>query len=106
MAYYRRKKSLEMDELADVRVSFDGTWSRRGHTSSYGVQAVILFDFSCVIDFNLYSSLCTKWRQMNASNPDKESEEYLLWKEAHQDKCSRNFEYSANAMEAKGAGVL
>ena len=40
----------------DAIVSFDGTWARRGHTSHYGVQSVILKGTGCVLDINVHSN--------------------------------------------------
>ena len=34
------RKDTSPDEIVDVRVTCDGTWSRRGHQAKYGVVVV------------------------------------------------------------------
>ena len=58
VAHYRAKKSISEGNTANIRVSFDATWSRREHSSNFGLQAAITFDVSSVLDFNLFSTYC------------------------------------------------
>ena len=53
------------DDIIDAAISFDGTWARRGFSSLYGVQAIVLE--GNVIDFNLFSSYCKACQKMDES---------------------------------------
>ena len=44
--------------VADVAVSVDGTWQKRGHTSRIGVVFIISIDTGEVLDFILKSLVC------------------------------------------------
>ena len=103
---FRKKKDVPEDRIADAAVSFDGTWAKRGHSSHYGVQALVLQTTGCVIDFNVFSNLCVVCDRMERSSPDTSSDGYRRWLESHSPHCRRNFRRSANAMEADGAVVL
>ncbi|KAG0419846.1 hypothetical protein HPB47_003840 [Ixodes persulcatus] len=46
------------DELLDVCVSYDGTWQKRGHTSNFGVGAVIEVNTGLVLDFSVHTKYC------------------------------------------------
>ncbi|GFX11739.1 uncharacterized protein TNCV_4340841 [Trichonephila clavipes] len=45
-------------EIADLSVSFDGTWLTRGHTSLIGVGCVIDMLTGYVVDFEVMSKVC------------------------------------------------
>ena len=42
VAEFRSKQEVPEHSVIDRTVLFDGTWAKRGHSSHYGVQAVIL----------------------------------------------------------------
>lgn len=44
--------------VVDVCVSFDGTWHKRGHTSHFGLGAVIELDSGLVLDLSVASNYC------------------------------------------------
>ena len=92
----------------DIAVSTDGTWMRRGHSSLYGVQSVISYDTSQVLDVDLLSkhcSQCTSWKSRLDS--DSLSQElYDAWKQELADKCSINMTASSPAMEAEAVVKL
>ena len=106
VAEYRSKRGVPERSVIDATVSFDGTWAKRGHSSHYGVQAVILHETGCIIDYNIFSNLCRACDRKERSSPDTNSEDYKRWLESHSPNCRRNFCRSANAMEAEGAIVL
>ena len=93
-----------IDEPLDCIVSFDGTWARRGHTSHYGVQSVILKGTGCVLDMNVHSNYCQVCSEVE--NKNIHSEDYKVWLETHVPFCKRNFTGSSPAMEAAGAVEL
>ena len=96
--------STTTDGPIDAIVSFDGTWARRGHTSHYGVQSVILKGTGCVLDLNVHSNYCQTCVQ--ADNKNIHSEAYKVWLTTHVPRCRKNFTGSSPAMEAAGAVEL
>ena len=79
---------------------------KRGHSSHIGLQAVILYDVGCVIDFNIFCTDCRMCSRREKEMSDKEGDAYRSWKEGHEQSCRRNFQMSSNAMEAEGAHVI
>ena len=58
-------------ELFDVKVTCDGTWSKRSFTALYGVVVVVSWDTSKVLDVQLKSkfcSVCSARRQMDETS--------------------------------------
>ena len=103
---YKQQKATSstasnIDEPLDCIVSFDGTWARRGHTSHYAVQSVIL---NCVLDINVHSNygqVCCE-----VENKNIHSEDCKVWLETHVPFSKRNFTGSSPAMKAAGAVEL
>ena len=48
----------EEEHPADIAVSTDGTWMKRGHSSLYGVQTVVSVDTKQVLDVEMLSKAC------------------------------------------------
>ena len=96
--------STTTDGPIDAIVSFDGTWARRGHTSHYGVQSVILKGTGCVLALNVHSNYCQTCVQ--ADNKNIHSEAYKVWLTTHVPRCRKNFTGSSPALEAAGAVEL
>ncbi len=48
----------DADAVINIRVSFDGTWQKRGFTSHYGIGVCIDLITGLVIDFKVLSSYC------------------------------------------------
>lgn len=46
-------------DILDVKVTCDGTWSRRGFTAMHKVFMVISWDTGQVLDFEVMSKSCT-----------------------------------------------
>ncbi|XP_066932065.1 uncharacterized protein [Clytia hemisphaerica] len=87
-------------ESADVGVSIDGTWQRKGYTSMNGVVTAISVDNGKVLDTAIMSKNCkgcTKMKSVKTTDPQR----YDAWKASH--KCGLNFKGSSPAMEKEGA---
>jgi hypothetical protein len=88
------------DQILDVSVTFDGTWSKRGFTALYGVCVVISWVTGEVLDTELVSKYCAACALYKG---DKEGEEYEEWYKRHKPNCTRTHTGSSPAMELKGA---
>ena len=51
-------RDFTADDPVPITVSFDGSWHKRGHTSMYGVAAVIEVMTGLVVDYVTLSSYC------------------------------------------------
>ncbi len=87
--------------IANVAVSVDGTWQKRGHTSKIGIVFVMSVLTGEVLDYEVLSHVCHSCVAHN--HLDKESEEFKAWKRAHDPECQINHQGSSGDMEAKGA---
>lgn len=90
------------DGIYDMKVIFDGSWQKRGHTSNLCVGAVIDVEVGLVLDYETmckFCEACTK--KENAKKQGKVSnEEFDRWMAGHKDKCMKNYEGSSGGMEA------
>ncbi|CAN8006086.1 unnamed protein product, partial [Ixodes hexagonus] len=101
-AVRREKKAGDSSAVVDVCVSFDGTWHKRGHTSHFGLGAVIELDSGLVLDFSVASNYCH-----GCSIGPKEGEDgHEEWMKAYKETCQKNFNGSSNAMEVQAAGTI
>jgi len=85
---------VEAGEVADILVSCDGTWQKRGFTL-YGACFVIAHETGKVVDNAVMSKYyvgCRRWEKQ-----DKTSSEYLESKASHV--CCANYEGSSGGME-------
>lgn len=87
-ARLRRKLKKETptitDKVMDIAVTFDGTWSKRGHTPNYGFGFVISVETGQVLDYSFKSKICWVCSHQKA---DKESDEYKEWYATHLEHC-------------------
>eukprot|EP00795_Rhopilema_esculentum_P002650 gene2650-847_t len=83
--------------ILNISVSFDGTWQRRGHSSHNGVGAVIELITGLPIDYEILSNFCLKCKIAEENPLNKEDQE------KHLQNCGKNFDGSANSMEAECA---
>ena len=90
----------DKDGVLDISVSFDGSWQRRGHCSHNGVALVIDLVTGFPIDFEVLSNYCNKCKIAEGLPVDAE------WKAKHAVNCPKNFDGTANAMEAECAERL
>jgi hypothetical protein len=97
---------LDVGQPADIAVSFDGTWAKRGFTSLTGVVFVISVDTGEVLDYHVLSKACQKCSLKRSQCKDDNM--FEQWKMEHEAKneCDINFEGSSPAMEAEGAVVI
>ena len=91
------------DETADVGVSVDGTWQRKGFTSMNGVVTAISVDSGKVVDVSILSKSCKGCVRMKPVEKSDRAR-YELWKASH--KCSLNYTGSSPNMEKVGAQTM
>ena len=87
-------------DTADVGVSVDGTWQKKGFTSTNGVITAISVDTGKVLDTCILSKSCkgcTQMKNVQKTNPTR----YNKWKADH--KCNQNYVGSSPNMEKVGA---
>ena len=84
---------------ANITVSCDGTWQKRGHSSLNGVVTVIAADTGKCLDYRVLSKhcdACNSWEHKKKTEPEK----YDNFMATHE--CSINHVGSAGSMEASG----
>ena len=89
------------DGILDIDVSFDGSWQKRGHSSHNGVASVIDVLTGLVVDYEILSNYCAKCKIAEANGFATNE-----WKEKHAPNCLKNYDGSANSMEAECAKRL
>lgn len=110
--HYSEKLGIQPDEnnIYDIRVTFDGTWQKRGHTSLLAAGAVIDAETGLVIDYESISKYCEQCtKKENALKRKKiTQEQFDEWLADHKQTkvCMRNFTGSSGAMEAAAAVKL
>eukprot|EP00794_Sanderia_malayensis_P019336 gene19336-21256_t len=87
--------------VAQIAVTVDGTWQKRGHTSKIGVVFILSVRTGEVLDYEVLSQVCHECIHYNKL--DKESSAYKQWAAKHHDNCSINHKGSSGSMEGKGA---
>ena len=87
--------------LANVPVTVDGTWQRRGHCSKIGIVFIISVHTGEVLDYIIKSLVCHSC--INHNHDDKQSKEYKDWFEKHKINCLINHSGSSDSMESDGA---
>ena len=86
----------------DITVSYDGSWHKRGHTSMYGVAAVIDVYTGLVIDYVVLSKFCLACTRKK-TELGTTSQEFQHWHESHKQQCAINYTGSSGAMEVEAA---
>ena len=56
--YMDMNPSIQPDDIIDIAVTFDGSWQKLGHSSHYGLGAVIELETGLVLDYEAYSLYC------------------------------------------------
>ena len=93
-------------EPLDISVSFDGTWHKRGHTSLYGLGAVIDILTGLVLDYTVVSKYCHACSIKETEVGSRNDPEFQRWYGDHQEDCCADYEGSSNAMEVESAKRL
>ena len=81
------------DEIIDVTVSYDGTWSHRGWTANYGLGFAISVDTGEVLAYQLMSKRCSRCER----KPDGKCGEAS---------CMKNHTGSSKSMETAAAMLI
>ncbi|GFU69877.1 uncharacterized protein TNCV_112961 [Trichonephila clavipes] len=92
-------------EIADLSVSFDGTWLTRGHTSLISVGCVIDMLTEYVVDFEVMSKVC-RHCSVAKNKLGQSSAEFSIWYEGHKSECDINHLGSSTSMEMEAALTL
>lgn len=89
----------ECEDCIELTVSGDGTWRKRGFTSSFSIAAVIGHYTGKILDFSVKFTFCKACEMWS----DKaNTSEYEEWQEKHEKDCLVNHEGSAGKMEVNG----
>ena len=92
---------VSYDDILDVCVTYDGTWSKRGFTATYGIVA---WETGQVFDFEIRSKRCTVCsKKLTSTKWEEDSEEFRAWYKTHEGVCQKNHEGSSGAMEVMAA---
>ena len=94
----RQHYQVPSDEVADVLISCDSTWQKRGFSSLFGAVFIIAYHTGKVVDYVVLSKHCAGCKYWEGK--DQATDAYRRWKDAHV--CDANFVGSAGAMEPKG----
>lgn len=87
------------DGIFDIGVSGDGTWRKRGYSSSYGVVTALSTITGKVIDVEVMlknCKECTGWRGKEGT------QQFQDWWEGHQHLCEADYLGSSGSMDASG----
>lgn len=95
----KEKNAANGNEENKLTVSGDGTWSKRGFSSMFGVVTLIGHYSSKVLDVLVKSSFC-KTCITNKQNLNKT--EFETWYSEHEADCLANHKGSAGSMEVQG----
>ena len=79
-----RKVSLQdefkEDSIANIDISTDGAWQRRGYASLNGLVTIIAMDTNQCVDFEVLSKIC---KNCEANEKKKGTEQYETFKTQH-----------------------
>lgn len=92
-------EEISLTQNNELSVSCDGSWLTRGHTSQFGVAAVIGANSGKILDTEVLSLNCKScqfWYRKRDTN------EYAEWMERHAGTCMINHEGSSGNMEVQG----
>lgn len=87
------------DNLVEIAVTYNGTWSKKGLTANYGFRFVTSVETGQVLDYSFRSKTCTACSKQKA---DKESAEYR----DHKEHCAIKYDGSSGNMEVLMANEL
>ena len=87
------------DGIVNIAVSGDGTWRKRGYTSSIGITSVLSLANGKVLDTEIMSREC---KSCMLNTRKEGSKEFENWWEIHKHVCEVNFHGSSSAMDPEG----
>ena len=102
-AHLHSQYDTKPNDVIDVTVTCDGTWSKRGFTALYGVTVVMSWDSGQVLNAVALSKQCTVCKQKEST---MDEQEYLDWYAVHEESCNANYSGSSPAMEAEATSRL
>ena len=74
--------------MAEIGVSYNGTWSKRGYTANFEIGFVISVDTGEIFDHDFEPKLCMEC--LSAKRDLREdTNEFGIWFAGHNDKCSQ-----------------
>lgn len=88
------------NEIAEVAVTVDGTWQKRGHSSKIGVVFILSVLTGEILDYKIKSLVYFECRARE--HMDKNSDAYKKWKATHS-ACQVNHSSNSEDMEACAA---
>lgn len=80
--HLHRLKGVNPNDILDVKVTCDGTWSRRGFAAIHGVVVVISWDTGQVLDFQIMTKSCNACEQQKTRLSE---EDFDVWLDGHKD---------------------
>ena len=83
--YLHRVNGVGPRDVLDVKVTCDGTWSRRGFMAIHGVVVVISGDTGQILDFEVMMKSCAVCSQQRTRLGE---EEFYVWLDGHREKSS------------------
>ena len=86
-----------------IAVSGDGTWRKRGFTSSVGVVTVMSLLSGKILDSEIMSKEC---RTCLINTRKAGTVEYDIWWQGHRAQCQSNFQGSSGAMDPAGCVTI
>ena len=95
-------EAKQNDGTADISVSMDGTWQKRGFSSLNGVVVTVSTSNFKVLDVEIMSRNC-KTCSFKEDLRKTNKVEYDKWKAIHEPSCNANYEVSTGSMEVAGA---
>lgn len=96
--YRKEKPDVTEDDIIEIAVSFDGTWSKRGFSANFGVGFVISVDTGQVLDYGFASKICLQCSRKKEKCGEN-SDEFQTWYASHRSTCTENHTGSSGAME-------
>jgi len=87
-------------DIANIAVSVDGTWQRRGYTSKIGIVFVIAVETGEVVDYEIKCLYCQQCATQKCKLP---SASFNAWHEKHEPYCKINHKGSSSAIETVAA---
>ena len=95
------KEDTYENAVAEIPVTFEGTWSRRGYSANHCTSLVIQAASGKVLDFEVISEVCNQCNQKKVSCSQEEFEE---WLQTHD--CQGSYGGSSSSMEIECAKQL